>query len=111
MAMGVNYACSKCSFSVTTWSDGNPFYFDEGGVKQYAYHPNHAALDRCVGNDTSRFCTACGHQFIHDSDRQSTACPECCSAETTDNGDLDGRRCPRCRAGYLTHDPDNFCIS
>jgi hypothetical protein len=39
MAEARRFACGSCSFSVTAWSDGNPYYLDETGEKQYAYHP------------------------------------------------------------------------
>ena len=111
MAMGSTYDCSNCSFSVMVWDDSNQFYYDEKGVKQYAYHPDHDLLELCVGSDPSMFCTACGHQFIHDSDRPSSACPVCHSPETVENGNMEGRHCPKCRVGTLKLDPERFAIS
>ena len=26
---------------IEAWSDGNPYYIDDAGDKQYAYHPDH----------------------------------------------------------------------
>jgi hypothetical protein len=40
MAECIRFVCSGCRHSVDAWSDGNPFYIDESGNKQYAYHPN-----------------------------------------------------------------------
>jgi predicted lipoprotein with Yx(FWY)xxD motif len=56
MAMGVCFVCSNCAHSVEAWDDGNPYYLDDGGKKVYAYHPDHEALAKCIGNDAPHLC-------------------------------------------------------
>jgi hypothetical protein len=51
MAERRRFVCGECGNSVDAWSDGNPYYIDSHGKKQYAYHPNHRELDKCIGND------------------------------------------------------------
>ena len=40
MAECRRFVCSGCGRKIDAWSDGNPFYIDETGKKQYAYHPD-----------------------------------------------------------------------
>ena len=35
-----------------------------GGTREYAYHPNHEELSRCIGNDNRFVCLSCGNQFV-----------------------------------------------
>ena len=51
MAQRTTWLCTTCGHSIAAWSDGNPYYIDEAGEKQYAYHPDHERLARCIGND------------------------------------------------------------
>ncbi len=39
MAEGFRFVCDSCDRTIEAWSDGNPYYFDDDGKKQYAYHP------------------------------------------------------------------------
>jgi len=48
MAEAVRYVCGKCGHAIEAWSDGNPYYIDDAGTKQYAYHPDHERLARCI---------------------------------------------------------------
>ncbi len=48
-------------------ADGNPYYIDEAGGKQYAYHPDHERLALCIGNDIPHLCLSCGKKFRLDS--------------------------------------------
>ena len=111
MAQALRYVCGNCRHSIEAWSDGNPYYIDELGQKQYAYHPDHERLDKCVGNDEPHLCLACGLEFNIDSRAPSAKCPVCESADITVTYELEGRQCPYCRTGVFVSDPDFFCIS
>lgn len=111
MAEGLRYVCSSCGRNVEAWSDGNPYYIDERGRKQYAHHPDHERLDRCIGNDTPHLCLACAHRFVVDSRAPIAHCPKCQSTEIADEFDLGGRRCPWCKAGVFARNPNFDAIS
>ncbi len=111
MAEAVQYVCGGCGHTIEAWSDGNPCYIDEAGAKQYAYHPDHERLARCIGNDSPHLCLSCGHEFLVDSRVPASACPECGASELADTYQLDGQRCPFCKAGEFDADPDFRCIS
>ena len=36
MAQAIRYVCGGCGHRTEAWSDGNPYYIDETGRKQYA---------------------------------------------------------------------------
>ena len=84
MAMCICWVCNSCSKEIHAWSDGNPYYIDENGEKQYAYHPDHDALDRCIGNDSPHLCLECGEEFMVDSRAPTEACPKCGAKEFAD---------------------------
>jgi DNA-directed RNA polymerase subunit RPC12/RpoP len=107
----VRFVCENCGKAIEAWSDGNPYYIDEDGEKQYAYHPDHENLARCIGNDSPHLCLACGKQFKVDSRAPRTGCPACNSPEIVDTFHLDGRDCPFCKTGVFAADPDFWCIS
>ena len=111
MAEGVRFVCSGCQRAIETWSDGNPYYFDESGAKRYAYHPDHERLARCVDNDSPRLCLDCGEEFMIDSRASVEGCPKCKSPRFVDTFGLAGQPCPYCKAGEFSVDPDFFCIS
>jgi DNA-directed RNA polymerase subunit RPC12/RpoP len=111
MAECIRFVCSGCRHSVDAWSDGNPFYIDESGNKQYAYHPNHAELEKCIANDVPHFCLQCGTESKIDSRLDSKVCPECRSENIVDTFNLEGVRCPKCQHGHFGRDKDFFCIS
>lgn len=111
MAEGVSFECPKCDFTITSWSDGNPYYIDENGDKQYAYHPDHEKLDRCIGNDADFICLDCARKFRVDSRDPKSSCPACHSNSTVDTWELDGRVCPKCHACKVCKDPDFHAIS
>ncbi len=111
MAECRRFVCSSCGFDVEAWSDGNPYYIDEAGEKQYAYHPRHDQLARCIGNDEPHICLDCGHEFAVDSLSPISACPECQHQEIADCWDLDGANCPRCKRAKLKRDKDFFAVS
>ena len=111
MAEAIQYVCDKCGHSVVAWSDGNPYYIDEQGKKQYAYHPDHERLARCVGNDSDHLCLSCGAEFRVDSREPISACPKCGSDDFECTFKLDGKRCPSCKDGAFRIDPDYHCIS
>lgn len=111
MAEAVRYVCDGCGHAVEAWSDGNPYYIDEAGEKQYAYHPDHEHLALCVGNDSPHLCMACGAEFVVDSRSPSEVCPECGVKEIADTYQLTGLRCPYCKEGVFSVDPEFFAIS
>lgn len=110
MAEGRTYRCDQCPNAVEAWSDGNPYYM-ENGRKCHAYHPNHEALARCIGNDSPYLCLACGESFKVDSNAPRTACLKCASAEIVPTWLLEGRSCPKCRTGHFRNDPHSWAVS
>lgn len=110
MAECIRYQCGNCDNSVEAWSDGNPYFIDEQGCKQYAYHPS-ADFDKCVGNDADFLCLSCGDEFIADSLQPDSPCPKCYSKDTTDTSELAGKLCPKCKAGKFKVDPNLHAIS
>jgi|GEM_PF-6245920 len=56
MAQARRFVCGSCSRAIEAWSDGNSYYIDEDSRKQYAYHPDHGRLARCIGNDSTHLC-------------------------------------------------------
>jgi len=105
MAMGITYVCSACNRSITAWEDGNPYYLDQTDTMQYACHPDHENLARCIGNDSPPLCLACGEAFMVDAHAPMEKCPKCDAMEIDKSVGLKGRRCPHCRAGVFTADP------
>lgn len=96
---------------IESWSDGNPYFINELGEKQYAYHPDHENLSRCIGNDSPYLCLECGNHFKVDSREPASECPKCGAKHTRDVCDLEGQRCPSCKKGQFGIDPDYLCIS
>jgi DNA-directed RNA polymerase subunit RPC12/RpoP len=111
MAQALRFVCSKCNHAIEAWSDGNPYYIDEAGAKQYAYHPNHEQLARCIGNDSPHHCLGCGAEFMVDSRAPIAACPSCGVSDVVNSYRLSGCRCPYCKQGTFTEDPDFDCVS
>jgi DNA-directed RNA polymerase subunit RPC12/RpoP len=111
MALRMRFVCKKCSYAIEAWDDGNPYYIDETGAKQYAHHPDHERLSRCVGNDRPHICLSCGEEVNVDSRAQISACPKCGSYDLVDSFKLDGQRCPHCKVGMFAVDPSFFVIS
>lgn len=105
MAEGVRHICSSCAKSIEAWSDGNPYYIDGNGEKQYAYHPDHERLALCTGNDSPHLCLDCGVVFMVDVEDPVTACPTCGSKVFAVTFELQGRRCPYCKTGTFSIDP------
>lgn len=110
MAEARRFVCDSCGHSIESWSDGNPYYVDEKGKKQYAYHPSRER-DFCIGNDEDYLCLSCSEEFRIDSRDPKTACPKCHSEEISDTFDLDGKPCPWCKTGVLRIDSDFIAIS
>jgi DNA-directed RNA polymerase subunit RPC12/RpoP len=111
MAECVRFVCSVCGYSIEAWSDGNPFYVDEKGVKHYAYHPNHDELEKCIANDVPHLCLNCGNEVNIDSRIEPAKCPDCNSANVVDTFRLEGVKCPKCDGGHFVRDNDFHCIS
>ena len=111
MAEAKRYVCEHCGHTIVAWSDGNPYYIDETGAKQYAYHPDHERLARCTGNDSPHLCLSCTAEFMVDSQAPAAACVECGAHDIADTYQLGGRRCPYCKKGEFRADPDFLCVS
>ena len=111
MAEAVRFVCDRCQHSIEAWSDGNPYYIDEVGQKQHAYHPDHERLAKCIGNDEPHLCLTWGLEFNVDSRAPIVNCPKCGSVDISGTYQLEGRPCPYCKGGVFVSDPDFFCIS
>ncbi|MCH8822530.1 MAG: hypothetical protein IH984_03380 [Planctomycetes bacterium] len=111
MAQGVRHICGGCGHAIEAWSDGNPYYIDKAGDKQYAYHPDHELLAKCIGNDSPHLCLSCGFEFMVDSNDPVANCPKCKTGEIACTYDLDNKQCPFCKEGVFNIDPDLFAIS
>lgn len=111
MAMCKRFACSNCGKTIEVWDDGNPYYLDEKGEKQYAYHPNHDLLAKCIGNDSPHLCLACGKDFMVDSKVPITQCPACNASSIVDQWQLENCACPFCKQGQFHAEPGIFAIS
>lgn len=111
MAECRRYVCDHCARAIAAWSDGNPYYRDAAGKKQYAYHPDHERLAQCVGNDVPHLCLACGRETKVDSLRPRTRCRVCKAGPLVDTWHLEAHDCPYCRAGKFEQDPTYFVIS
>lgn len=111
MAMAKRFVCGGCERTIEAWSDGNPYYIDDAGEKQYAYHPDHENLAKCIGNDSPHLCLGCGADVMVDSRAPIKACPKCYDGEIASTFDLEGRRCPYCKDGVFAADPGFVCVS
>jgi len=111
MAEALRFVCNSCGKAVESWSDGNPYYIDTLGNKQYAYHPDNERLALCIGNDSPHICLGCGEEFNVDSISLASICPKCGSENITDTFELNGKTCPICKVGLFTLDRDFHCIS
>jgi DNA-directed RNA polymerase subunit RPC12/RpoP len=110
MARGMRFVCENCSTTIEAWDDGNPYYFDADGKKEYAYHPE-PKLQLCVGNDAPHLCLECGTHVMVDSQAPDTHCVQCGSGNIVDLFRLEGHRCPACKLGVFTLDPHFVAIS
>lgn len=110
MAESLRYVCNHCDRAIEAWSDGNPYYINKSGAKQYAYHPD-KELSYCIGNDSPHLCLDCGQEFMVDSRSPAKACIHCGSSQFIDKFKLEGSTCPYCKIGQFYTDPDFFCIS
>lgn len=111
MAQGVRCVCEGCGRGIEAWSDGNPYFIDEDGAKQYAYHPDHERLARCIGNDEPHLCLSCGHMLMVDSRSPTESCPSCSARNLKDAFRLVGERCPYCDEGRFIRDRGFNAIS
>ena len=110
MAQGFRFVCDTCDHAIVAWDDGNPYYVDDAGKKQYAHHPNHELLERCIGNDAEHLCLSCGKEFMVDSEAPITTCPKCQASTTVDMMELGGKSCPYCTQGTFSA-PQDYAIS
>jgi hypothetical protein len=88
------FNCINFAQSISSKDDGNPCYFDELGVKRYAYHPDHENLSRCVDIDSPHLCLGCGACFLMDSKVKRNRCPECKSPKVKSQFTLEECVCP-----------------
>jgi hypothetical protein len=111
MAEGFRFVCDECAHAIEAWDDGNPYYIDDDGKKQYAYHPS-GDRDRCIGNDSPHLCLSCGSEFMVDSNKGPViACPKCEVNMVVDTMGLGGKSCPYCKKGVFRADPGFHPIS
>jgi hypothetical protein len=110
MAQCFRFVCGHCSDTIEAWSDGNPYFLDAHGNKQYAYHPR-AELALCIGNDSPHLCLECGEELKVDSRAPTDHCVSCASKNIVHLYALAGKRCPKCKLGIYAIDPDFFAIS
>ena len=100
MAEGVTLKCTHCEFTTTAWSDGNPYYLNERGEKQYAYHPSdEVAL--CKEVDVPHICMSCANEFNVDSAAPIRRCPECNFGRISSLWRMQGKACPKCHEGAM----------
>ena len=113
MAYCIRYVCSQCSRSIEAWDERHGYYFDEGGKKIYAYHPNDAEVARCVEYETDHLCLACGAEVRVDSKdpQRKQCCTKCNSRALVDTYELEGVACPSCVGGIFKKDPDWWAVS
>ena len=104
MAAGFRFVCSGCDHNIEAWDEGNPYYINANGKKQYAYHPD-VLRNRCIGNDSPHLCLSCGHEFMVDSEVPIAACPKCKAGKIVDTMELSGKACPYCKRGVFVVDP------
>lgn len=133
MAMGQEYRCDKCGFSVTAWEDGNPYVLDNDGKRNFFYHPGEQGkIDTVIlkdcgrvlqgtereeylkgrfGNEGEYLCADCGHVSRIDEKVDEFVCESCGKPKLTDVCRLEGKTCPKCGAGKFRFDPDSVMIS
>lgn len=101
MAEAFRFACDHCSHEIESWSDGNPYFINEEGEKEYAYHPDHDRLSRCIGNDSPHLCVGCGEEQKVDSRAPHDACTRCGEELLVNTWELGGKPCPYCKEGHF----------
>ncbi len=111
MAEAKLFKCTKCEYTIKTWSDGNPYYISHSGSKKYAYHPDHENLARCIGNDEPYLCLECAAEFVNDSQKHNNECPQCHSKNIANSFNLENKQCPFCQSGKFISDPNFECMS
>lgn len=104
------FVCSVCAHAISAWDEGNPYYLDADGEKQYAYHPA-PERDWCIGVETPMLCLACGTGCDDDSRAPRTSCPSCSAEALVATWTLEGVQCPFCREGMFHEDPQFQMIS
>lgn len=100
MAAGKFLVCNHCENSITTWDDGNPWIFNDKGIKEYVYHPNPMAMCQ-IGNDVEHLCLSCGEEQMIDSRHLTSICPLCSNDALVGAWHLAGKTCPKCRTGIF----------
>ena len=110
MAACIRLVCNHCSNAIEAWDDGNPYYFDAEGKKQYAWHPD-PKRELCTGNESLRLCLECGEQTMIDAKVRGGRCGACRSKAVVHLFDLAGKRCPACKLGTFAVDPNFTCVS
>ena len=111
MALCKLFVCSNCKREIQSWSDGNPYFLNANEEKEYAYHPDHVKLSKCIGNDTPQICLSCTTEFMSDSESPTIHCPQCQSKEIADMFQLENRICPYCNEGQFALDQNGTIVS
>jgi hypothetical protein len=110
MAQGIRLVCENCSTAMEAWDEGHPYFFDAEGNKEYAYHPE-AKRDLCIGIDAPHLCLQCGARVMVDAKAPDTHCVRCGSGDIVPLFTLAGHRCPTCKLGVFTVDPNFTAVS
>ena len=130
MALGIEFYCNKCNFSITAWDDGNPYIIYPIRKRNYFYHPsgidsfieklksknlsekeiNNILENGVYGNAPDHICLECGKIYKIDPEVDKIECKKCKSKNIIDLVKLKGKKCPFC-GGKFIEDKDNISIS
>jgi hypothetical protein len=111
MAKCVRFVCDHCGDAIESWDEGNPYYIDARGEKQYGYHPE-PERELCIGVDSPHLCLNCGKQFYSGLERSDDKFPSVRIApKIVATFHLDGNTCPGCKIGVFRIDPEFLCVS
>jgi DNA-directed RNA polymerase subunit RPC12/RpoP len=131
MAAGYRVRCGKCTFTLLTWDEGNPYVEFPEGERHYFHHPvdntgfktvrrilkhepSHEEyknfMEKYVGNAPDHLCLDCGKITKLNPDVDKLVCPKCNSDNIVKTGHLNGKQCPFCD-GTLIKDKEISAIS
>lgn len=111
MSSARRFQCTNCNHEIVAWSDYDNYFINTEGKKQYAYHPDHDALENCIGYDVPFLCIDCGEPFSIDSSKPHKNCPICNSNEICELYDIEQKNCPYCRSGKFLIDNRFYRVS
>ena len=110
MAMFNFFVCDFCNHEIEVWDEGDPYYFDRYGKKQYAPHP-HPMFEMIKGFDSLYLCLECGEEVTVDSEEPTSVCSACHAETLVQASQLCGKPCPACKRGHFRLDPSRYAIS